>query len=135
MHVASSAMHRGASELRCDVDFERAFEDMSLRMTRFVNAVSTAISSGYVARSEARARTLERERAQFGSDLLAGAFPSYEAAHARSLEVGVSRYRRGWVSAAAFLRSCPRSRRRRGRKGASLCTRRTNGLERRPIPC
>ena len=51
--------------------------------------MSTAISSGYVARSEARARTLERERAQLGSDLLAGAFPTYDAAKVRSLELGI----------------------------------------------
>lgn len=77
MHGALSAVRRHAHELRDASGFEDAVEEMSLRMTRFVNELSNEISRGYIARSEARATSLERERAQFGSDLLAGAFPTY----------------------------------------------------------
>lgn len=79
MHVALSAVRHGADELREVYDFEDAFDELSLAMTRFVNAVSTEISRGYIARSEAQATNLERDRAQFGSDLLGGAFRDYAA--------------------------------------------------------
>jgi hypothetical protein len=77
MHVALSAVRRHAHELRDASGFEEAMDEMSLRMTGFVNEFSTQISKGYVARSEARATSAERDRTQFGSALLAGAFPTY----------------------------------------------------------
>lgn len=77
MHVALSAVRRHARELREVFGFEEAVDEMSLRMTRFVNGFSTEISRGYIARSEARATSLERDRAQYGSDLLAGVFLRY----------------------------------------------------------
>ena len=81
MHVALCAVRHHARQPR-DARFEEAVDEMSLRMIRFVNEVSTEISRGYIARSKARATSLERDRAQYGSDLLAGVFREYADAAA-----------------------------------------------------
>lgn len=94
MHVALCAVRREATDdLRDSFGFADAFDELSLRMTRFVNAVSTELSNGYIARSEASATSLERDRAQFGSDLLAGTFRTYAdvVAHAKTLRLAIPR--------------------------------------------
>lgn len=94
MHVALCAVRREATDdLRDSFGFEDAFDELSLRMTRFVNAVSTELSNGYIARSEAWATSLERDRAQFGSDLLAGTLRTYAdvVAHADMLRLAIPR--------------------------------------------
>jgi hypothetical protein len=90
MHVALSAVRRHADDLRDLHAFEDAVDEMSLRMTRFVNEFSTEISRGYIARSEARAASLEHDRAQYGSDLLAGVFPRYADAAATGEALALS---------------------------------------------
>ena len=89
MHVALSAVRHHACELRDLFPIEDAIDEISLLMTRFVNDFSTEISRGYVARSEARATSLERERAQFGSDLLAGVHATYADARRTGEAIGL----------------------------------------------
>lgn len=89
MHIALSAVRRHAAELPDLFSFEDAIDEISLRMTRFVNDFSTEISRGYVARSEARATSLERDRAQFGSDLLAGVHATYTDAYTTGEAIGL----------------------------------------------
>jgi hypothetical protein len=77
MHVALGAVHRIAERSK-DGDNDAAVSDtfhvVSLRMTQFINAFSTALSNGYFRRVEERVRALERDRAMFVDDWLAGAY-------------------------------------------------------------
>lgn len=90
MHVVLSAVRREAPADQLDlIEYEDAIDEISLRMTRFVNEVSTEISRGYFARSEERVTSLTRYRSQFGNDVLAGAFTSHEHASVTGKRMGI----------------------------------------------
>jgi hypothetical protein len=88
MHVALCAVRRLAVDNRDAFGFEEALEHMSLRMTRFVNDFSTSLNRGYTARSVAQATSRERDRARFGSDVLAGAYDTFDEIAVQGEAVG-----------------------------------------------
>lgn len=76
MHAALSALG-SIARTRFRPTAAELVEDVSLRMTAFVNDFSTAVSRGYFTCMESLVAERERERSQLFGDLLTGRFTTY----------------------------------------------------------